>query len=249
MTARAQKRVSSVVLGCEILELLANATRRLSLTEIAREAGMSPSKAHAYVVSFLDVGFIERDTDTGLYALGPFALRLGAAAMRHSDMIGLARETISVLRAETGCTVFLSIWGNRGPTIIHKVDGRWTLVPMQVGFVLPVVASATGNIFLAHLPRADTAVLVQAELRALRESETLVDRLIASVRRYGFAGMKTSKHYAGVAAPIFRHDGTMAAALTVSRPSEVIDSKLRRSLGAAALQAASALSKRLGYLP
>jgi len=247
MTAHPQKRVSSIVVGCAILEILANEARRLSLTEIARQAGMSPSKAHAYIVSFLQVGLIDRDADTGFYALGPFALRLGAAAMRHSDMIALARETVSSLRSETGCTVFLSIWGNRGPTIIHKVDGRWTLLPIQVGFVLPIVGSATGNVFLTHLPATETATLVQAELRAMREPDTLVGEIMASVRRYGFAGMKPAQQYAGVAAPVLRHDGTIAAALTVSRPSEVIDAKLRRSLGTAALTAASALSKRLGY--
>lgn len=244
--AAARKRVESILVGSTILAVLANESRRLSLSEIARRTQMSPSKAHAYLTSFLEVGFVERDRDNGHYALGTFALRLGAAAIRHSDLIALSRETIAALRRETTCTVFLSIWGNRGPTIVHKDDGRWMLLSIQVGCVLPVLGSATGNLFLAHLPPHDTEALVQTELRATHEPQSVVTEIVESVRRYGFAGMKVSPQYAGVAAPILRYDGTIAAALTVSRPREVIDTKLRRSLGQAALAAAQTLSQRLG---
>lgn len=242
-----QKRITSIVIGCRLLEVIEVGGRMMPLTEIAKKSRMTPSKAHAYLVSFVDCGVLAQDTVTGFYGLGPFAMRLGAAAMRQSDLISAARETISALREKTGCTVFLSIWGNHGPTIIHKVDGRWTLLPMQVGFVLPVVGSSTGNIFIAHLPAEETKPIIAAEMGAKPGTKALIESIVRSVRRNGFAGMKVSRFYGGVAAPIMRHDGRIAAAITVSRPSENIDAKTRRVLGMSALAAAATLSERLGY--
>ena len=242
-----QKRISSIVVGCRLLEVIEFEGRMMALTEIAKKSHMTPSKAHAYLVSFLDCDVLTQDKVTGFYGLGPFAMRLGAAAMRQSDLISAARETISALREKTGCTVFLSIWGNHGPTIIHKIDGRWTQLPMQVGFVLPVVGSATGNVFIAHLPSEETKPIIAAEMGATPGTKALVESIVRSVRRNGFAGMKVSRLYGGVAAPILRHDGRIAAAITVSRPSENIDAKTRRVLGTSALAAAATLSERLGY--
>ena len=118
---------------------------------------------------------------------------------------------------------------------------------MQVGFVLPLVGSATGNVFMAHLPPEETKPIITAEIGASPESKALIDSIVRSVRRNGFAGMKVSRLYGGVAAPIMRHDGRIAAAITVSRPSENIDAKTRRALEMSALAAAATLSERLGY--
>ena len=49
------------------------------------------------------------------------------------------------LRDRTGGPVFLSVWGNRGPTTIHRIEGElWLPAEMRVGTVLPVL-SATGQ--------------------------------------------------------------------------------------------------------
>ena len=65
-------------------------------------------------------------------------------------------------------SVFLSVWGNHGPTIVFKVDGtRRIPMTLQIGYVLPLLRSATGRIFLTHLPPQQTAVYLSEETLAL----------------------------------------------------------------------------------
>ncbi len=49
----------------------------MALKDLAREAEMSPAKAHPYLVSFSRLGLIEQDRASGHYLLGPLALQLG----------------------------------------------------------------------------------------------------------------------------------------------------------------------------
>src|SRR3546814_3724508 len=71
---------------------------------------------------------------------------------------------MEALRAETGETAYLTVWGNRGPCIVRRLEGsRETPLSIRVGYVLPLTTSATGRTFLAHLPPVLT--------RRLREEE------------------------------------------------------------------------------
>src|SRR3546814_11164699 len=50
-------------------------------------------------------------------------------------------------------TAYLTVWGNRGPCIVRRLEGsRETPLSIRVGYVLPLTTSATGRTFLAHLP-------------------------------------------------------------------------------------------------
>src|SRR3546814_11384883 len=86
------------------------------------------------------------------------------AAIDQNDVVALAEEPMEALRAETGETAYLTVWGNRGPCIVRRLEGsRETPLSIRVGYVLPLTTSATGRTFLAHLPPVLT--------RRLREEE------------------------------------------------------------------------------
>src|SRR3546814_20442357 len=84
---------------------------------------MSSSNAHLYMVSFARLGLVTQDPVTLRYGLGPYAVQLGLAGLRQLDIVDVAREPMEALQAGTALAVFLSIWGNMGPTIVLKLDG------------------------------------------------------------------------------------------------------------------------------
>jgi DNA-binding IclR family transcriptional regulator len=140
----------------------------LSLKELAQRAGMSASKAHFYMVSFKRVRLVTQYEDTGHYALGRYALDLGLSALRRLDLVEVSREPMRTLSSQIGESVFLSVWGNHGPTIVFKVDGpRRIPMTLQIGYVLPLLKSATGRIFLSYLPTQQTAAYLRDEVAAL----------------------------------------------------------------------------------
>ena len=75
------------------------------------------------------------------------------AALAEVDFVKLAADGLDALSSAIGQTVFISIWGQHGPTIVQWRDARLPVtVNVRVGSVLPLLNSATGRVYAAWLP-------------------------------------------------------------------------------------------------
>ena len=77
VAVRGQRGIQSVEVGGQLLRALAHHGRPMALKDLAREAGMTPAKAHPYLVSFGKLGLIEQTNASGHYGLGALAMQLG----------------------------------------------------------------------------------------------------------------------------------------------------------------------------
>lgn len=250
--------IQSVEVGFRLLEVLANAPGPMTLTALAAGAGMAASRAHLYLTSFLRLGLVSRAAPGGVYDLGPAALRLGLAAISHLDALQTAHDALFELRDATRGPVFLAVWGNRGPTIVHRVEGEyWTPGEVRVGTVFPVL-SATGLALMASFPEARVRSLVENALRETAPRDpwhglTVDDvvKLIEDVRRDGYAqgrgvvGRDSGSF--GIAAPIFDHEGSVAAAFIINARSGPSAPKARDARIDALLDVARRVSWEIGY--
>src|SRR5258706_15244982 len=112
------KGIQSIDVGFRLLKALEIAGSQLPLKTLAAAAGMPSAKAYPYLVSFGRVGVVRQNPRTGHYGLGPFAIQLGLSSLAQLNVVDLAREEFPVLRDATGCGVYASVWGARGPTIV-----------------------------------------------------------------------------------------------------------------------------------
>jgi len=244
----APRRIGAIEVGFRLVRVLASADGPLPLKELSERAGMPPSKAYAYVASFVHEGLLAQDPVTGRYGLGPFAMSLGVAALRQSDLLEVARRQAGALSEATTCSVLLATWGNRGPAIVYRVDGkRRGPTSVRVGYVLPLWRSASGRVFLAYLSERETASLLHEEEPLLAPAEVAAE--VEHIRANGFAttGDNDTEEFAGIAAPVLDHDGALVAALTLSRPYEHNTPERRLQLGAVVRDAAAEISKQLGH--
>jgi DNA-binding IclR family transcriptional regulator len=189
-----QTGVKAVESAGRILEVLARAQKPVALRELASGGHMSPGKVHRYLASFLTSGLARQDPDTRRYSLGPLAMRLGLAALKSHqplhDAILLQRE----LRNHLDETLVLSVWGAQGPTVVHVEESSQPIImTMRIGAALPMLATATGLVFAAFLPRHFTEPFMMASLKAeegfnvfARDSAS-IERLINQVREQGYA--------------------------------------------------------------
>jgi DNA-binding IclR family transcriptional regulator len=97
--ATAQRSVQSVEVGGRLLLALADSRSDLSLKDLAARAGLTPSRAHPYLVSFSRLGLVEQRQPTGRYGLGPAALQIGLAALHQLDPIQAASPVAEALAA------------------------------------------------------------------------------------------------------------------------------------------------------
>src|SRR5450830_679022 len=100
--AHGPRGIQSVEVGGQLLKVLAHTGRRMALKDLAREADMSPAKAHPYLVSFGKLGLIEQDGVSGHYGLGPLALQLGLISLQQVDPVQLANAELPALAQRLG---------------------------------------------------------------------------------------------------------------------------------------------------
>ena len=237
---RARNGVQSIEIGFSILQTLAQSRKALALKDISSRTGLSPSKLHSYLTSFTATGLVEKHQDINSYALGPATIQLGLSYLDHHDLYSAAKQTMLEVAEELGQTVFLGVWGNRGPTIIQRVDGLYsqTIFELRVGSVLPILNSALGRNFGAHLPFSIIEPFLQRELENQNRSSTIdsetpsnikgIKRMFAETREHGISRCRNGviTGFTAMSAPIFDFSNTISAGLTVMARINQIDDEL-----------------------
>ena len=250
--------IQSIEIGFRILETLSRVSKPVSLTALAEANRMTSSKVRFYLVSFLNLGLVSQDPSSGHYSLGPAAIQLGLSALEQVDIVMAARRELFNLVETTGFTVFLAVWGNRGPSVVSRIDGRVkSSIEVRVGTVLPLLSSAIGHVFLAYMPRSATGLLVEAELPTLlsaprRDSASVqkqVDQIIQNTRASGVAvGRGTVLvGFTAIAAPVLDREGLPIAAISIVGPIAIMDDDPKGPVADLIKQKTSMLSKQMGW--
>lgn len=162
--ASRRRGIQSVEIGLRVLQALARLDQAASLSAIAQASGVSASQAHRYLVSLTAAGMAQQDAASGRYDLGPAALQLGLGALARIDAFKVTDKAIADFVQASGWTVQIAAFGPQGPTIVRWHMGRpAVMTSFTVGSVLPMLFSATGQVFTAYLPPAETALLIERD--------------------------------------------------------------------------------------
>lgn len=220
--------VQSVEVAVGVLAALARNGGPMTLKHLSAAVGMPPAKAHRYLASFVDAGMVEHRR-SGSYDLGPLAMEIGVAAMARADFVNRTADRLEELVDSTGATALLSVWGNKGPTVV-----RWQRASLELtttlglGSVLPPTRTATGHVFLAFTPKHLVGGLIDEAL-ALPDagvSRRKLDTIIRRVRREGHAWVDQTfiPGLYAVSAPVLNWQSEIEAAITlISREARLIE--------------------------
>ncbi|CAB3690495.1 IclR family transcriptional regulator [Trinickia soli] len=250
--------IQSIEVGFRLLEVLTNEPRAMMLRDLAKRAQMSPAKAHRYLVSFLRLGVVAQDPDSGRYELGGFALQLGLARLARVDGVKLARVALADLRDRLDITVGIAVWGNLGPTVVHWTESSHPVkASLKLGDVMPLLGSATGLLFAAYLPRSKTQAMIDRELDDSRRaahasgprSEAQLDSALEEIRANGaarVAGMLLPTIHA-FCMPVFDAAGDLALGLIALGHEGAFDLSWDGRIAVELKDCARKLSYELGY--
>jgi DNA-binding IclR family transcriptional regulator len=242
-----QRSIQSVVVGFRLIRALEAHPEPMTLKDLASAAGMVSGKAHAYLASFRAIGLV-RQEEGGRYALGPYALTLGLAALGRLDVREAASGPMRRFRDTLGSGIYLSVWSGEAPVIVSRLDGAAAQpVSIRVGFALPLDISATGRVFLAFLPEAERRLATLPGGTAM--APALLDRIVKATRRRGLARTDSLLNvgFVALSAPVFDHEGALAGALTALGPAGAFDTRFEGETAVALASAAAAASEALGY--
>ena len=249
MTTTARRGIQSVEVTARVLDTLTRARAPMTLSALARTAGLPPSKAHRYLVSLIDAGLVRQDERSGHYELGPAAVTMGLAAISRSDPVNAAADALRTLSVETRTTAMLSVWASHGPTVVRWERSADVLVTsLGLGSVLPLLSSATGQVFLAHLPRTVTAKILAGEVRAgprkaMKNAD--IEALIAQTIEAGFATVEGNliPGLHAIAAPVLNWQSEADAVITLVSAAGSTDARTRKQTREKLIRTCRSLSR------
>jgi DNA-binding IclR family transcriptional regulator len=224
----------------------------LSLTEIAREAGMPLSTAHRLVRELADWGALERGGD-GRYRVGLKLWELGSLSPRGLPLREVVLPFMQDLADATRENVQLSVLDGDQVVFLERLAGRDAVrTRTRVGGRLATVATAGGRVLLAAAPTVVQRRVLREPVAAYTEltltDPTALERGLREVRRQGYAvcERQVTADAVSVAAPLRGRGGAVLAALSVVAPYEEATA---RSLVPPVVTAALGASRALGHRP
>jgi len=174
---------TSLARGLRVIELLAQESRALGVTEIAQRTGSSKSGVHSLLGALVRAGYAEHGTG-GVYRLGLKAWEIGRS-VPVSRLLRFAGPLMVDLAARVQEGVILGVLDGFEVAYVHLIEGDQAVrVHAAVGDRIPAYCTSTGLALLADLDGSQVDRLLPNRLPAI-SAQTIVDRraLHAELRR------------------------------------------------------------------
>lgn len=252
-SARVKAATGTVDLSLYLLEYLVASRKPVGVTELAKIFDTSKPTVYRHIQALVKHGFARQDEETNRYEAGIKLLVLGEALRERFNILGAARNEMSLLREATGQAISLSTLVNDEVITLELLQGR-TLVEFGIkpGTKMDFHATAHGKVALAFGPprlleshcleplKSWTAGTIKSPL-ALRKA-------IKTIQKCGWA-TAANEIVGGVnalAAPIFDHREAYAGAIAIIGSTSLIAAKPKAEFIDLVTGAAYEVSRALG---
>lgn len=253
-TLEGEKTVQIVHRVASVLRAF-NTRGLLGITDLANATGLPKSTTHRLVTALVNEGLLVQDEDSHKYALSLRVTALSANVLSSHSVRKAARPMLMELRDQTHESVHLAVLEGMEAVIIDTEDSYYLVRVVNVpGQHLPAHAVSTGKVLLAYQWEMRLREMLQHTDLARYTDRTITDArlLLEELRRVRAAGYAVScgeleEGIDAVAAPVFDHLGTVAAAVSIGGPSERCRPR-QNELISAVTRAGQHISQALRYV-
>jgi IclR family KDG regulon transcriptional repressor len=249
--------IQSLDRALNILDLFDEYTTELKITEISNRMDLHKSTVHSLLKTLQLHGYIEQDEETGKYRLGMRLLEKGQLLLQRLDIRSLARKHLAAFTDQTGQTTHLVILDGKEGVYIDKVEGEKAAIRYsRIGRRVPLHSSAVGKALVAFRKQEEIELLLKDYSYVVQTSLTITNKEaflteLSRIQSQGYA-VDDQENEPGVrcaAAPIYDHNGQVAAAMSVSTLLSAVDDSQFQQLIDLLLQETKTISKLMGYRP
>ena len=250
--AAAEPADSAAGRALRLLGVAAAESRPIALAELAVRLGLPKATTHRLCELLLAGGFLARDLDAKAFVAGPALQRLAHDTLNHGSLRGLRRQLLAELVTQVGETCNFTTLDGASVLYLDRVEAAWPLrLTLDVGSHVPLHCTASGKLFLAHLPEAARDELVShlTLTRTTPRTITSAKALRAECERIAAAGYSCDREefitgLIAVAVPVRDREGTVRAAIAMHAPV----ARMTLKAAEARLTALRAAAKRMSAL-
>ena len=249
--------VPGLARGLQLLMQFNRDERELSGAELSRRMGLPRASVFRMLFTLEQSGFLERCSDGVSYKLGLSVLRLGFELLASMELTEVGRPIIDELRDRSGFSAHLVVRDARDVVFIAKAAGNNAMFhSIQVGARLPAHATVLGRTLMSDLDMAQLSKLFpETKLQKFTpKTPTDVKALKALIdqdrdRGYGVSMGGYETGISTIAAPVFNEQSRVAAAISISVPTQRIDDEVLMPLVNLVKAAADQMTERLSHAP
>jgi DNA-binding IclR family transcriptional regulator len=253
-TVRKHYLVPAIKRCFDLIDLLAEKDKGLTVTELHRALRLPLSSTAAILYTLQNLGYIEKHETSSRYTLGTKIYSYSQRKNEQEDIAGRCHTLLEELVAESGLTGHIAVMREGETMYIDRVPSSGLIqFSSYVGMRWPLHASGVGKALLAFLSEEALAQMLRYLPLTKMTQYTItvrqqLEKQLREFRRAGYAWeiSEGEPGIACVAAPIFGNTGTAVAAVSVTGTTYQIDDNRISSLGLLVKKFANLMSARLG---
>jgi DNA-binding IclR family transcriptional regulator len=246
---------NSLLKSIDVLMEFSRSTPTMSVTELSTRLGLPKSTTHRILTTLLFRGLVEK-LPHEQYALGKAIIALSQSVWVNVNIRDRAAAVARSLAEESRESVYVGVQDNDAVLYVYAVETSQRLTARTaVGDRAPFHCTAVGKAMLANFPDAKRAAILDASPLIACTPKTITDpnRLydeLDLIRKRGFA-VDDEEHEPDtlcIAAPFLEAENRVVGAISVSGRHESLITSQLSERSQQVVQAARAISLRLGFV-
>ncbi len=216
---------NSVFRTLSILESLSY-HKGLTLEELVPIVGLSRPTLFRFLSILQRMEYVEKDINNR-YRLTPKIFKVASRSIDDVELSRISRPFIEDLSFDTGETTIVTIRDNNEQIHLQKVESRYTArFYERIGKRTPLYCTASGKVLLAGMDEDQlsqylaTEKLIPYTINTVTDPATLRQQ-ISKTREDGYNEVisEYEQDIHTLACPIYEHDGSIIAAVSINWPS------------------------------
>lgn len=214
--------VQSLERGLAVIRAFSRDRPRLTLSDVARETGMTRAAARRFLITLESLGYVS--SDGRLFSLRPSVLQLGYAYLSSFSLAEIAQDHLETLAEALHESCSASVLDGEDIVYVARAStNRIMTIGLSVGARLPAYCTSMGRVLLAELDEAAISSYFATANLAARTDRTITDpdELRAELTRVRDQGwclldQELEDGVRSVAIPVRDASGRVVAAINAS---------------------------------
>jgi len=249
------RMIQSVQRALDIINCFDSLHTQLSLTEISEKLKLNISTVHGLINTLSAYSYIVKNPNNGKYRLGLEFILKANLVTQSLDLKEIGHSHLMKLTTTHNETSHLYVYQQEQIFCVDKVESpnNYFIISSRAGSKLPMHASASGKVFLAHMSASELNYFLQDyTFQPLTEKTiTSVEELTAHIQLivrngYGVENEEIEENAYSLAAPIMDAQGKVVATISLIGSINRMKEK-ENDILEDLLEAAHEISSQLGY--
>jgi len=252
-----KEKIKSIEKALDLLELLSNKEKEVSITEISKELHMGISTVYRILTTLKCRNYIVQNRQTSKYIFGAKLFTLGYKGQNTKKIIKVAMPFLQKLSKYTNETINFAILEDREIICLYKIESKEILkAGIELGTKIPAHSTSLGKVLLAFLTEKEFMMLYSNNNEKLptftpntTSSVEELRRCLKKIKKQGYAidkeEFKIGVNCLGV--PIINNEGKAIASISISGPKSRFNLSTIKKVKNTLISFSQDISKQLLY--